>query len=142
MPDIVTAIDVEDALVTDLSSIAAQLDIDVEFSGTPTSPDLGQGQALPYAAMSLVGGERRSLVVDERQLVVDVYDETWAAATDAAGVVAGLITSLPMWTGLSTSWADARIDTLPYELPDTGEPGIPRMRMLVTVIVRGEILAS
>lgn len=138
MAEIISAIDVEDALVTDLADIADRAGYPIAFSGTPISPDLGGEQPLPYAALSLVGGERRSLVVDERQLVADVYGASWADATAAADIVAGMIASLPYWAGLSVGWYDARIDTMPYELPDTGAPGIPRMRMLFTVIVRGQ----
>lgn len=141
MADVVIARDIEGALVADLSAIASSLGLDIAFSGTPVSPELGRGQSLPYVVLSLVGGDRRSVVVDERQLVADVYDATWADAARSAGLVVGLLTSLPMRSDTSTHWPDVRIDTLPYELPDTGEPSIPRMRMLVTAITRGEVAA-
>lgn len=140
MADVISVVDIEEVLVEDLSALASRLGVGIAFSGTPVSPSLGEGQSLPYVALTRVGGSRRSLVVDEFQLTADTYAETWADATEAAGMVAGLVTSLPH-VDVPTQIVDVSIDTLPYELPDSGEPGIPRMRALFSVIVRGDVAA-
>lgn len=136
------SIDIEAALVTDLTAIYSDGDIeDIVFSATPFPPELGDiDNAQTRVCISRVGGTKTALVVDTSGVAVDVYAQTWGEALEQANVLAGVIISLPIRSGLSAQYYTAQIDTAPYELPDPSNPIHPRVRMLVSIRTRSSII--
>ena len=139
---VLSSVDIEDTLRQDLTSLYATLDIEgVSFSAPPVPPTLGELPATgTQVCLTRVGGGRSSLVVDSHTISIDVYDSDWQSSLDAANLLAGVISQLPFQSGLLLQYHSVSIDTLPYELPDTSNPVFPRVRMLVTIIIKSGIM--
>lgn len=139
---VLTSVDIEDTLRQDLATLYATLDIeDVSFSAPPVPPTLGELPATgTQVCLTRVGGGRSSLVVDSHTISIDVYDSDWQLSLDAANLLAGVISQLPFQSGLLLQYRSVSIDTLPYALPDTSNPVFPRVRMLVTLTVKSDII--
>lgn len=139
---VLSSVDIEDTLRQDLTTLYASLDIaGVSFSAPPVPPTLGELPATgTQVCLTRVGGGRSSLVVDSHTISIDVYDSDWQSSLDAANLLAGVISQLPYQSGLLVQYCSVSIDTLPYALPDTSNPVFPRVRMLVTLTVKSDII--
>ena len=139
---VLSSVDIEDTLRQDLTTLYATLDIEgVSFSAPPVPPTLGELPATgTQVCLTRVGGGRSSLVVDSHTISIDVYDQDWQSSLDAANLLAGVISQLPFQSGLLMQYHAVSIDTLPYALPDTSNPVFPRVRMLVTIIIKSGIM--
>lgn len=141
MMQLVSPIDIEDALRIDLTTLYESLSIDdVTFSAPPVEPTLGE---LPATGVVVcfrrVGGTRDDLVVDTHAVSVDVYATTWADAIDEANRLAGVIAQLPYQANTRIRYQAVDIATAPYELPDTSNPVMPRIRMLINIITKAAV---
>lgn len=139
---VLSSVDIEDTLRQDLATLYASLDIEgVSFSAPPVPPTLGELPATgTQVCLTRVGGGRSSLVVDSHTISIDVYDRDWQSSLDAANLLAGVISQLPFQSGLLMQYHSVSIDTLPYALPDTSNPVFPRVRMLVTLTAKSDII--
>lgn len=141
MMQIVSPIDIEDALRIDLTTLYENLGLTgVTFSAPPVEPTLGE---LPATGVVVcfrrVGGTRDDLVVDTHAVSVDVYAATWGDAIDEANRLAGVIAQIPYQATTSIRYQAVDIQTAPYELPDTSNPVMPRVRMLINIIVKAAV---
>lgn len=137
---VTVAVDIEEALRVDLSDIYERLGKSAQIVATMLPADLGeipQGDGL--IAIRRVGGSRTDLVSDTMALVIDVYYGTWEASMTEANFLAGIISQLPYQDDTSTQYLRADISTMPYALPDAGNPVFPRVRMLVEMGVKARI---
>lgn len=141
MMQIVSPIDIEDALRIDLSALYEALDITgVTFSAPPVEPTLGEIPATGVlVCFKRVGGARGGLVVDTHAVSVDLYATTWAEATEEANRLAGVMTQLPYQATTALQYHMVELATTPYAAPDTSNPVMPRVRMLINVIVKAAI---
>lgn len=141
MMQIVAPVDIEDALRIDLTSIYANLDITgVSFSAPPIEPELGEIPATGVlVCFKRVGGMRNSLVVDTHAVSIDLYAQSWADAITEGDKLAGVLSQLPYQQSTSIQYHSVSIATMPYALPDTSNPVMARVRMLVDVIVKPDI---
>lgn len=141
MMQIVSPIDIEDALRIDLTTLYASLSITrVTFSAPPVEPTLGE---LPATGVVVcfrrVGGTRDDLVVDTHAVSIDVYAATWADAIDEANRLAGVLAQLPYQATTRIRYQSVNTATAPYELPDTSNPVMPRVRMLINIITKAAV---
>ena len=137
---VTAAVDIEEALRVDLSDIYVRLGRSAQIVATALPADLGeipQGEGL--IAIRRVGGTRTDLVNDTMALTIDVYYETWDESMTEANFLAGIISQLPYQSDTSIPYLRTNISTMPYALPDTGNPVFPRVRMLVEVGVKAQI---
>lgn len=138
---IVSPRDIEDALRIDLSTLYAALDIEgVSFSAPPVEPSLGE---IPSTGVIVcfkrVGGTRGDLVVDTHAVSVDLYASTWADAISEANRLAGVMTQLPYQASTSIQYYVVDLATSPYAAPDTSNPVLPRVRMLMNITVKAAV---
>lgn len=141
MTQIPVSVDIEDTLRVDLSTIYEALgEDDVRVAAMPVPPELGE---LPHSGTLIclrrVGGTRESLVVDTHAVSLDVYTQTWGESIAAANRLAGIITMLPHIAGLSVQYNATSITAQPYELPDTSNPVLPRVRLSAEFEVKASI---
>lgn len=141
MMQIVSPIDIEDALRIDLTTLYESLSITgVTFSAPPVEPTLGE---LPATGVIVcfrrVGGTRDDLVVDTHAVSVDVYAGSWADAIDEANRLSGVLSQLPYQSTTHIRYQAVEIATAPYELPDTSNPVMPRVRMLINIITKAAV---
>lgn len=141
MMQIVSPIDIEDALRIDLTTLYSALGITgVTFSAPPVEPTLGELPATGViVCFKRVGGSRDALVVDTHAVSVDLYAATWADAIDEANRLAGVIAQLPYQSSTAMQYHAVDIATAPYALPDTSNPVQPRVRMLIDIIAKAAI---
>jgi hypothetical protein len=138
---IVTPIDIEDALRIDMTTLYETLDITgVTFSAPPVDPTLGE---IPTTGVIVcfkrVGGARDDLVVDTHAVSVDLYASTWADAIDEGNRLAGVLTQLPYQATTRIRYQAVDLVTAPYALPDTSNPVMPRVRMLADIITKADV---
>lgn len=141
MMQIVSPIDIEDALRLDLTTLYESLGITgVTFSAPPVEPTLGE---LPAAGVIVffrrVGGTRDAIVVDTHAVSVDLYADTWDEAIAEGDRLAGVLAQLPYQSTTRIRYQSVDIATAPYELPDTSNPVMPRVRMLINIITKAAI---
>lgn len=141
MMQVVSPIDIEDALRLDLTTLYSAFGITgVAFSAPPVSPSLGEipaGEVI--VCFKRVGGSRDALVVDTHAVSVDLYADTWADAIAEGDRLAGVLAQLPYQSITAMQYHAVDIATAPYPLPDTSNPVLPRVRMLINVIVKAAI---
>lgn len=124
-------VDAEDLLRIDLSTDG------VPVCAPPVPDDLGA--ALPLAMVRRDGGSRMNLVMDQHNVTVSVWADTWADAMANANRLAGAVVRLPMAEGASTQWRTADITGLPSIAPDPAHPTIPRVQFTASVTCRATI---
>ena len=139
---IVSPVDIEDAIRLDLTEMYARAGIDdVSFSAMPVPPSLGE---LPAAGALVcirrVGGSRTELVSDVHAVSIDVYAPTWSESIAEANRVAGMACAMPYQEGLSLQYHAAQMTNQPVELPDTSNPTLPRVRVAISFSVKGDII--
>lgn len=134
-------IDIEDALRIDLTHLYEVLGItDTHFSAAPLPATISEiPQEYDEVLITHVGGNRNSLVLDTFSVSIDTYSGTWDKAISAANRVASLITNLPYLNDTVVQYHSVNIATLPYELPDAIDPIWPRVRMLITLVIKADI---
>lgn len=121
-------VDAEDLLRIDLSTD------DVAVCAPPAPDDLGAH--LPIAMVQRDGGSRINRVMDQHNVTVSVWAETWADAMACANRLAGAVARLPMTGGTSTQWRTADVTGLPSNAPDPAHPTIPRVQFTASVACR------
>lgn len=141
MMQVVSPVDIEDALRIDLTTLYSALGITgVTFSAPPVSPSLGE---IPAAGVIVcfkrVGGSRDALVVDTHAVSVDLYADTWGEAIAEGDRLAGILAQLPYQASTALQYHSVDISTAPYTLPDTSNPVMPRVRMLIDIIAKAAI---
>lgn len=141
MMQIVSPRDIEDALRIDMTTLYSALGITgVTFSAPPVEPTLGE---LPVTGVIVcfrrVGGTRDALVVDTHAVSVDVYAATWGDAIAEGDRLAGVLAQLPYQSSTALQYHSVDIATAPYTLPDTSNPVMPRVRMLIDIIAKAAI---
>lgn len=123
---LVSPVDVEDALRTDLQALLPSVRC---YAPPPT--DVQPGDLMVRSA----GGRPATTVTHEHTVYVDVWAVTDADAMELASVASGLVASLPL-RSLSTEWKTADANT-PYPNPDPDRPTIPRATFTATLTARG-----
>lgn len=124
---VVSPIDIEDALRIDLSA----LDSAHRYFAPPIPPDLTAGDVL----IECVGGARVCPASHEYDVSVDCYAVDEAGAVLLANAVQGLLTSLP-FRNTSTQYSDASAN-IPYANFDPRAPQFARQTFRATVICPG-----
>lgn len=124
---VVTPIDIEDALRIDLSA----LDANHRYFAPPIPPNLKAGDVL----IERVGGARVSASSHEYDVSVDCYAVDSAAAVELSNMVHGLLVSLPL-RDTSTQYSNANAN-LPYANYDPRAPQLSRQTFRATVICPG-----
>lgn len=124
---VVTPIDIEDALRIDLSA----LDGNHRYFAPPIPPDLKAGDVL----IERVGGARVCPASHEYDVSVDCYAADDADAVTLSNAVQGLITSLPL-RDTSTQYSNANAGT-PYANHDPRAPQLARQTFRATVTCPG-----
>ena len=124
---VVSPIDIEDALRIDLASLKSG----VRFYAPPIPPDIAAGDVL----ITGVGGARASGASHEYDVSVDCYAETEAAAVELSNEVHGLIVSLPL-RATATQYNAANAGT-PYQNNDPRAPKLARRTFRATVVCPG-----
>lgn len=124
---VVSPIDIEDALRIDLSSLKR----DVRFFAPPIPPDLKANDVL----IERVGGGRVSGASHEYDVSIDCYASDEAEAVALSNAVHGLVVSLPLCE-TATQYSDARAN-LPYANYDPRSPQLARQTFRATVICPG-----
>lgn len=130
--DVITPIDIEDALRVDLGTRCG-----VRVYAPPLPDDFENH--LPAALVMNAGGGRHDMVVDEFDVVVSVYGETWEKATTAARTLAAYAAALPYDATTSVRYLDSDINAGVTDDPDPAHPTIPRVRFTVTVTARAAV---
>lgn len=128
---IVSPIDIEDALRIDLSEIVP----DVTFYTTPVPDDLDADK--DSVAFTQLGGGAASPVSNEHDVSVDVWAETPGRAFALANKIQGIVVSLPVRQFKSGRDYKSAAAILPYNNPDPARPLIPRYTFSATVGIRG-----
>lgn len=136
MSQLITSIDIEEQLQADLSAILAADGDTSDVSASPLPPNLGELPAGRLVAIRRIGGERANLVIDTHSVSVDVYAPSWAEAVEESEHVLAVISSLPYRNDVGIQYHAAYPEVLPYELPDTSNPILPRMRMSFQIITK------
>ena len=144
MMQIVAPIDIEDALRIDLSTLYESIGITgVSFSAPPIEPELGEIPATGVlVCFKRVGGSRDSLVIDTHAVSIDLYAQSWADAITEGDKLAGALSQLPYQQSTSIQYHSVSIATMPYALPDPSNPVLCRVRMLVDVIVKSDVITT
>lgn len=124
---VVSPIDIEDALRIDLSTLMNG----VRFFAPPIPPDLSANDVL----IERVGGGRVSGASHEYDVSIDCYASDDADAVTLSNAVHGLLVSLPL-RDTSTQYSDARAN-LPYANHDPRSPQLARQTFRATVICPG-----
>lgn len=124
---LVTPIDIEDALRTDLSSLKS----DARFFAPPIPPDLKANDVL----IERLGGGRVTGVSHEYDVSIDCYAENDAEAVALSNAVHGLFVSLPV-RNTSTQYSTATANT-PYSNYDPRAPELSRQTFRASVICPG-----
>ena len=121
---VVSPIDIEDALRVDLSALKA----DARFFAPPIPPDLKANDVL----ITRLGGSRVSGASHEYDVSIDCYADSDADAVALSNTVHGLIVSLPLRV-TSTQYSEASAN-LPYANHDPRAPELARQtfRAMVT----------
>ena len=120
---VVTPIDIEDALRTDLTAIESGF----RFFAPPIPPDLQAGDVL----ITRVGGARVSGASHDHDVSIDCYAADDASAVEMADDMHGLVVSLPL-RNTATQYS-ASSANLPYSNFD------PRAAQLVRYTFRATI---
>lgn len=123
---VVSPIDIEDALRIDLSSFS-----DARFFAPPIPPDLSANDVL----IERVGGGRVSGASHEYDVSIDCYASDEAEAAELSNAVHGILVSLPL-RETSTQYSDVRAN-LPYANFDPRAPQLARQTFRATVICPG-----
>lgn len=132
-------IDVENALVTDLTTLAESGGLTFSVLAPPVPSTI----AANTACVTRTGGGRVSLVIDQPLVSVDVWAETWEKATGLADEACGLVAMLPFAEGTATRWLEPEggvVVTLPYANPDPLHPTLPRCTFLARLGVRANVV--
>ena len=125
---VVTPIDVEDALRRDLAAI-----LPAHRCFAPPAPDdLKAGDVMVTA----LGGTAVTHAVIAHDVAVDCWGHDEAEAAQVAATVSGAIGSLPLLDGTETEWKTARANA-PYVNPDPKRPTLPRYSFNAEVSARG-----
>lgn len=124
---VVSPIDIEDALRIDLSALMGG----VRFFAPPIPPDLAANDVL----IERVGGGRVSGASHEYDVSVDCYASDDAEAVALSNAVHGLLVSLPL-CDTSTQYSDVRAN-LPYANHDPRAPQLARQTFRASVISPG-----
>ncbi len=124
---VVSPIDIEDALYIDLSSLMNG----VRFFAPPVPPDLAANDVL----IERVGGGRVSGASHEYDVSIDCYADTDESAVELANAIHGLIVSLPL-RETSTQYSNANANA-PYANFDPRAPQLSRQTFRATVICPG-----
>lgn len=130
--DVITPIDIEDALHDDLDYRGG-----VRVYAPPLPDDFDEH--LPAALVMSAGGGRHDMVVDEHDVIVSVYGATWAKATDAARKLAAYAAALPYDVAASVRYQDVELNSGVTDDPDPAHPSIPRVRFTITVTTRATV---
>lgn len=132
---IVSPIDIEDALRIDLSEIVP----DTTFYASPVPDDLGadEDSVEDTVAFTQLGGGAASPVSNEHDVSVDVWAETPGRAFALANKIHGIIVSLPVRQFKSGRDYKSAAALLPYINPDPARPLIPRYTFSATIGIRG-----
>ena len=125
---VVSPIDVEDALRIDLAAI----DGGFRFFAPPIPPDLRAGDVL----IERVGGARASGASHEHDVSIDCYADDDADAVAMANAVQGYVVSLPL-RDTSTQYSNANANA-PYVNHDPRAPQLARQTFRATVTCPGE----
>lgn len=124
---VVSPIDIEDALRIDLAPLLAQCRV----MATPIPPDLKADDVV----LTSLGGARVSGASHEYDVGVDCYAEDEGAAVSLANEVHGVMCSLPL-RDTSTQYSDVGANT-PYQNNDPRAPQLARRTFRATVICPG-----
>lgn len=124
---VVSTIDIEDALRVDLAAIMDG----ARFFAPPIPPDLKANDVL----ITRVGGARVSGVSHEYDVSVDCYADNEGDAVMLSNAVYGLVVSLPV-RETTTQYSAARANT-PYANHDPRAPQLARQTFRATVICPG-----
>lgn len=127
---VVSPIDIEDALRVDLAAIIGD---SVTCCAPPAPDDL---EAMTVCATAL-GGDEQTVVSYEYDVSVDCWAATWAEAQALAREVAGIVASLPYRTPTSGRHYATASAMPPYPNPDPRRPLLPRATFRATVGLRG-----
>jgi len=125
---VVSPIDVEDALRIDLAAI----DGGFRFFAPPIPPDLRAGDVL----IERVGGARASGASHEHDVSIDCYADDDADAVAMANAVQGYVVSLPL-RDMSTQYSNANANA-PYANHDPRAPQLARQTFRATVTCPGK----
>lgn len=128
---VVSPIDIEDALRIDLNAINDAVYNDARFFAPPIPPDLKAGDVL----IERVGGARVCPASHEYDVSVDCYAENDADAVEMANYVQGLLTSLPL-RDTSQQYSNATAG-IPYANFDPRAPQLARQTFRATVTCPG-----
>lgn len=127
---IVTPIDIEDALRTDLADFVPN----VRFFAPPAPDDL----AAQSVQVMNVGGGPQSAVSFEHDVRIDCWAATEADALALANTVSGIAASLPYREPASgRHYTTAELNALPYLNPDPNRPLLPRASFRASLGIRG-----
>ena len=132
-------IDVENALVNDLTTLAKSGGLSFGVLAPPVPSTL----SADTVCVTRTGGGRTSLVIDQPLVSVDAWSDTWEGATGLADTACGLVAALPFATGTATQWLEPEggvVVTLPYANPDPLHPTLPRCTFLVRLGVRARVV--
>ena len=127
---VVSPIDIEDALRIDLSAI----DSNHRYFAPPIPPDLKAGDVL----IERVGGGRATDASHEYDVSIDCYAADDSDAVSLSDAVHGVLVSLPL-RNTSTQYSAANANT-PYANYDPRAPQLARQTFRATVICPGNRL--
>lgn len=124
---VVSPIDIEDALRVDLSALMSG----VRFFAPPIPPNLAANDVM----ITSVGGARVSGASHEYDVSIDCYAASEANAVTLADNVHGLLVSLPLRT-TTTQYSSANAST-PYQNNDPRAPQLARRTFRATLVCPG-----
>ena len=124
---VVSPIDIEDALRIDLSSVPSGF----RFFAPPIPPDLKSGDVL----VTRVGGARATGASHEHDVSIDCYADDDALAVELSNAVCGLVSSLPL-RETSTQYSAATAG-IPYSNPAPRRPDLARQTFRATLTCPG-----
>ena len=127
MMQVVSPIDVEDKLRTDLTA----LESGYRFYCKPIRPDLTAGDVVIYP----LGGSRVSGASHDYDVSIDCYATDDGDAREMANAVHGLIVSLPL-RNTQTQYSNANANT-PYSNDDPRAPQLARYTFRATITCPG-----